>query len=189
VADAEILDDVLSTAETIIRGVRPDQYKQPTPCPAYDVGTLVNHLVGWLEVFADGANQQKPRGDPAARKVGENPAAEFHQAAELVVDAFRNGAAERGIDLGNGPSPGSMIFDMMLMEYIGHGWDLATATDQPAPYSQTAIDAACDAATAMLKPEYRGSDKPFGDVVPVPAGAPPLDRLVGLLGRTPASAG
>ena len=33
-------------AATIVVGVRPDQLGDPTPCPDYDVATLIDHLVG-----------------------------------------------------------------------------------------------------------------------------------------------
>jgi uncharacterized protein (TIGR03086 family) len=183
--DIEALDDVMRTTEKILSGVHSDQYGLPTPCPDYDVGTLVNHMVGWVSVFADGANGQPPRHDPASFKVGGDPVAEFNISAQRLSAAFHNGAGDRAIDLGNGPSPGSMIFGIILMEYTGHGWDLAMATDQPAPYSQRSITAAKDAAQASLKPEYRGPDKSFGDIVSVPDDAPALDQLVGLLGRSP----
>ena len=185
--DTEALDEVLRTTEKILGGVHTDQYALPTPCPDYNVGTLVNHIVAWVSVFADGASGDKPHIDPASFKAGADPAAEFAASAQRLSAAFRDGAAERQIDLGNGASPGSMIFGMILMEYIGHGWDLAMATDQPAPYSERSISAAKEAAEANLKPEYRGPDKSFGDIVPVPDGAPPLDELVGILGRTPHS--
>lgn len=187
-ADTDELDDVLHTTGAIVAGVTPDQYALPTPCPDYDVGTLVNHIVGWLGIFADGASQQPPKNNPATFEVGPNPAAEFDAAAKRLAAAFRDGAADREIDLGNGPSPGSMILGMILMEYIGHGWDLAMATDQPAPYSEKSIKAAKAAAKANLKPEYRGPDKSFGDIVEVSDDAPPLDELIGLLGRDPAQA-
>ncbi len=74
----------------------------------------------------------------------------------------------------------------MLMEYIGHGWDLAVATDQPTPFSEAAVGAALAAGRKMLKPEYRGPDKSFGDVVEVDDDAPALDQLIGFLGRDPA---
>jgi uncharacterized protein (TIGR03086 family) len=186
-ADTAALDDVLQTTSAIVAGVDPDQYGLPTPCPDYDVGTLLNHIVGWVGVFADGASQQPRQTDPATYKVGANPADEFDTGAQRLLEAFRDGAADRDIDLGNGPSPGSMIFGMILMEYIGHGWDLATATDQPAPYSERSIAAAKAATMSTLKPEYRGPDKSFGDIVEVPDDAPPLDELVGLLGRDPRS--
>jgi uncharacterized protein (TIGR03086 family) len=183
--DTEALDDVMRTTEKVMNGVRSDQYGLTTPCPDYDVGTLLNHIVGWVSVFADGANGQSPRTDPASFTVGSDPAAEFRFSAQRLSEAFRNGAGDRPIDLGNGASPGSMIFGIVLIEYIGHGWDLAMATGQPAPYSERSILAAKEATQTNLKPEYRGPDKSFGDIVPVPDDAPPLDQLIGLLGRSP----
>jgi uncharacterized protein (TIGR03086 family) len=187
-ADTDELEDVLNTTGAIVAGVRPDQYGLPTPCPDYDVGTLVSHIVGWVTVFADGASQEQSKTNPATYQVGSDPAAEYEASAKRLVAAFRDGAAKRDIDLGNGPSPGSMILGMILMEDIGHGWDLAMATDQRAPYSERSISAAKTAAKANLKPEYRGPDKSFGDIVEVPDDAPPLDELIGLLGRHPAQA-
>lgn len=177
------LADVLDATEKIIRGVRPEQQHLPTPCPKYDVGALVNHLVGWLSHFAAAASGQTAPGDPAAHQVGDAPGEEFHAAAQRAVDAFRGGAAQHPIDLGHGPQPGTIVFDMMLIEYIGHGWDLAKATGQPAPFPPEAAEAALAAARQMLKPEYRG--EVFGEPVPVPDDAPPVDRLVAFIGRDP----
>jgi uncharacterized protein (TIGR03086 family) len=187
-ADTAELEDVLHTTGAIVAGVKPDQHSLPTPCPDYDVATLVNHIVGWVTAFADGASQEPPKTNPASYQVGSDPAGEYEAAAKRLVAAFRDGAADRDIDLGNGPSPGSMILGMILMEDIGHGWDLAMATDQPAPYSERSIKAAKAAAKANLKPEYRGPDKSFGDIVEVSDDASPLDELIGLLGRDPAQA-
>lgn len=184
-ADTAELEDVLHTTSAIVAGVKPDQYGLPTPCPDYDVGTLVNHIVGWVTVFADGATQESSKTNPATYRVGSDPAVEYDASAQRLIAAFRDGAADRDIDLGNGPSPGSMILGVILMEDIGHGWDLAMATDQPAPYSERSIKAAKAAAEANLKPEYRGADKSFGEIVEVADDAPPLDELIGLLGRDP----
>jgi len=38
----------------------------------------------------------------------------------------------------------------------------------------------------MLKPEYRGPDKAFGQEVPVPDSAGAVIRLVAFMGRNPA---
>jgi uncharacterized protein (TIGR03086 family) len=184
--DADVLASVLSTTEGIIRSVKPDQLELPTPCPEYDVAALVGHMVSWNTVFADGAEQLPPNGNRADYHADEHAGDDFAAASRRVVQAFRDGAAGRGIDLGNGPSPGETIFGLMLMEYIGHGWDLAVATDQPTPYTEAAISAARAAGANMLKPEYRGAGKSFGDVVAVADDAAPLDQLIGFLGRDPA---
>jgi uncharacterized protein (TIGR03086 family) len=188
-ADADVLASVLNTTEDIIRGVQPDQFELPTPCPDYTVGTLVGHMVTWNTTFADGAEQVPPDRERAAYQADEHAGEKFSAASGRVVQAFRDGAADRMIDLGNGPSPGEALFGLMLMEYIGHGWDLAVATDQAAPYSETAIGAALSAGRTMLKPEYRGPDKSFGNIVEVGDEAAPLDQLIGFLGRDPARTG
>jgi uncharacterized protein (TIGR03086 family) len=185
-ADADLLASVLNTTGGIIRGVKADQWELPTPCPDYTVGTLVSHMVTWNTTFADGAQQVPPSGNRAEYQADADAGDKFSAASERVVQAFRDGAADRMIDLGNGPSPGEMVFGLMLMEYIGHGWDLAVATDQPTPFTETAITEALAAGQKMLKPEYRGPDKSFGNVVEVSDEAPPLDQLIGFLGRDPA---
>lgn len=82
--------------------------------------------------------------------------------------------------------PGSALLSMMLVEYIGHGWDLATATHQPVPFDETEADAALAAVRGLLTPEFRGPDKAFGPEVIPPENAGSVDRLVAFLGRNPA---
>jgi uncharacterized protein (TIGR03086 family) len=74
---------------------------------------------------------------------------------------------------------------VVLMETITHGWDLATATGQPTPYSDEAIAAALDTCRGMLSPQYRGKGMPFGEEVEVSSSATVLDQLVGFMGRDP----
>jgi uncharacterized protein (TIGR03086 family) len=180
-----LLDDVLLSTEAVIRGVTPDQRGLPTPCPDYDVGALVSHLVGWLQVFAAAAAGEPVQQDPTAYTAGDDAADRFRDAARQAVAAFEAGAADGPIDLGHGPNPGQQVFGMMLMEYIGHGWDLAKATGQPVAYSDAAAQAALDAGRATLLPQYRGPDKPFGHELPIDESAPALDRFVAFAGRDP----
>jgi uncharacterized protein (TIGR03086 family) len=84
---------------------------------------------------------------------------------------------------------GTMSFNMTLMEYLVHGWDLAVATGQTVPYTDDEAEAVLERAQATLPPEYRGEGMPFGDIVPVADHAPAVDRLVGFLGREPAFPG
>jgi hypothetical protein len=57
-SDVDALASVLAKDEVLISGVRSDQWAGPTPCLEYDVRTLVNHIVGWLQVFEAAANER-----------------------------------------------------------------------------------------------------------------------------------
>ena len=85
------------------------------------------------------------------------------------------------------PSPGAAVLGMTLMEYVTHGWDLATATGQPVPFTDDELGTTLERAKANLPDQYRGEGMPFAAAVDVPADAPVLDRLVAFMGRrTPA---
>jgi uncharacterized protein (TIGR03086 family) len=71
----------------------------------------------------------------------------------------------------------------MTTDLAVHGWDLATALGADAAIP----DELAEALIARVEPrlgEWSGSGM-FGEPVPVPDGAPPAARLVGLLGRQP----
>jgi uncharacterized protein (TIGR03086 family) len=78
-----------------------------------------------------------------------------------------------------------MAFNMTVMEYLTHGWDLATATGQPMPWSEEEAVEVLTRAESTLPAEYRGEGMPFGDIVEVPDTAPAADRVAAFMGRTP----
>jgi uncharacterized protein (TIGR03086 family) len=73
-----------------------------------------------------------------------------------------------------------------LNEVLLHGWDLAVATGQEYRPDPASVEACLALVTGMNQP---GNEElhngQFGPVVPVPASAPALDRLLGLAGRSP----
>ena len=85
------------------------------------------------------------------------------------------------------PQPAEMVFNMTVMEYLTHGWDLAVGSGQPVPYTEAEAAEVLARAEGTLPPQYRGGDMPFGEIVPVAADAPAIDRLAGFMGREPAS--
>jgi len=185
--DVDLLAGVLDKTGDLVAGVEPDQADQPTPCPDYTVGDLVDHVVGWVQVFAAGSQGRTPDVDRTSLKAGDDPAAEFRAAAGDVVDGWRTYGADRTVRLtGDSEIPAAMVFNMTLMEYFTHGWDLAVATGQDVPFTDAEAEATLAAAQATLPPEYRGAGQSFGEIVPVPDDAPPVDRAVAFLGRTPA---
>ncbi len=182
--DTAILRGVLDKTGAIVGAVTPDQYDLPTPCPDYTVGDLVQHVVTWIRVFARaaaGAPQPADAGDEGSA----DPAADFRAAADQAVEAFSTLPDDEPVTLSSGSTPAAASVAMMTGEYLAHGWDLAVATGQPAPYTEQEAEAARAGLTPLLAPEYRGAGKPFGDIVDVPDDASGLDKFLGFAGRRP----
>ena len=181
--DVDLLSGVLDKTGALITGVQPDQWESPTPCEEWDVRALVEHILGWMQVFDAAANGRAFDGDPADFRLGDDPAADFRAMADSMVAGWRKGGTERTVRLTTGELPGAMAMNMTLMEYTTHGWDLATATGQPVPFSDEEAEQVLDRARATLKPEYRGPDTAMGEETEAPAGAPAAARLAAFMGR------
>lgn len=77
--------------------------------------------------------------------------------------------------------PGQFVLNMLLMEYVGHAWDLATALGREPVHSGEEAAVALSAARSIIRPEHRGTM--FGPATVVPTNAGPLERLMAFLGR------
>jgi uncharacterized protein (TIGR03086 family) len=174
-SDLDLLESVLDKTEGIIAGVRPDQVRLPTPCADFDVARVVDHLVGWASSFAARLSGGTFEGDPNDYRAGADPVADFHDAAGTIAGAYRDG----------GEAAAQLPVGILLMEFVVHGWDLATATGQTVSFTPAEADRALDTGQQMLKPEYRGPGKTFGYEAEVPDSASSVDRLVAFLGRSP----
>jgi uncharacterized protein (TIGR03086 family) len=185
-----VIDPVLTELARLNNAIPSEADQWPTPCNDFDVIQLRRHLLGWLNyfdaAFTDPDGDQRP--DPSAFT---GPAV-FEPVLQRLTTKVRS-AASTGLDsttvnvpLLGGAYPGRVVFDLLLIEVIGHGWDLARATGQTwQPDAET-----CEHALAVLhgviQPEYRAPGMPFGPEVAASADAPALDRLVAFTGRNPA---
>lgn len=187
-SDVDLLESVLAKDATLIENVTADQLAAATPCPEYDVRTLVNHMVGWLRMFADSANDRPPSGEDPAAYATDDPGGELRAAADDLVRAWRTHGTDRSVRFMTSELPGEAALGMTLMEYVTHGCDLAIATGQEVPFSDEELETTLARARTNLPDQYRGEGMPFGAAVPVPDDAPAVDRLLGFMGRQPASA-
>lgn len=190
---ASTLDALRDTTADAARS--PERLGAPTPCAGYDLRALLEHVLGWLDLFgrafADPGREQ-PRPDPETFRLaalGDDPAA---GAASLVSDAAgRLDAAlaaavlDRRVVMAQAQMDGPAAIAMVLGEYLVHGWDIAVSTGQDWSPDPEACDAAYRFFEGMITPDYRGPEGFFGEQVPVPADASARDRLLGLAGRDP----
>lgn len=180
------LDGALACAETIVAGITAAQWGAPTPCTGLDVRTLVNHLVTGNLLFAALVTGTPPP-DRDADHLGDDPVGAFRRAAAALRDAFaRPGVLERTYTAPFGTGPGIALVRTRIIEQLGHGWDLARATGQPADFPADVAERALAAARDQLATRPSPSDSgwtPFAPEVPVPDDAPAINRLAGFLGR------
>lgn len=163
-------------ATDVLAGVRPADLGRPTPCPGWDVRTVVLHLADVADAVIGltvTGELTMPAPRPATIDDPVKVAGERIEALRQVLTSRDAAPAE----LLTGAAQGG------ANELAAHAWDIATSIglDLPVPASTAAgllalVEGALDDAA-------RGSN--FGPAVPVPATAPPGDRFVAYLGRRP----
>lgn len=179
-----------SHAADVVAGVTPGQLNASTPCPAYDVGALVDHLVGAGHRAVALGRGQTPTGEDFPHVELTRAPDELRQAGADAEQAWSDDARlAANVTMPWGETyTGSTLVDMYLAELATHAWDLAMATGQLDRLDQDLAPVALDAARAMLKPEYRNMvepGSPFGSQVPAPADATAWEALAAFMGRQP----
>jgi uncharacterized protein (TIGR03086 family) len=173
----------------IVAGVGDGQLGDPTPCEGTPVAGMLDHLMGLSLAFRMGAEKQPLSGGPSASADGLDPSwrSELPSRLDALAAAWRHPTAWEGVATVGGASlPASAMGGVAMNEVLIHGWDLAAATGQEYRPDPAAVEACLQLVTGMNQPgneELRNGQ--FGPVVPVPADAPSLDRLLGLTGRSP----
>lgn len=171
----------------VVAGVRDSQLGDPTPCEAMSVAALLDHLGGLALAFRMAAEKTVPGGGPQADAANLPADWRTRLPARLdeLVDAWREPDAWDGVaEAGGVQMPAPLLAVVVLDELVVHGWDLAVATGQGfAPDEESVRRCLEFAASFGDDPEARAGL--YGPVVPVPADAPLLDRLLGATGRDP----
>lgn len=173
--------------------VRPEDLGAPTPCPEFDVGGLLSHVVGGtLRIAQVGEGGGPGEVDPGAETdsgvsgVPERGWREpYARARERFAAAWADEAKlDAVVEVPWGKVPGRSGVAGSVMETVAHSWDLAQALGR-----QDLLDPAlAEFALAVARravPEERGEGVPFGPPVQVPPDADDYARLAAWLGRTP----
>ena len=178
----------------LVARVRDDELSGPTPCPAYTVGDLIEHVGGLALAFRAAAEK-----DIASPYVNRTPAGD---AARLPADwreripadlaalaqAWAKPDAWTGMTrIAEQDAPAEMVGVTVADELVVHGWDVARATGQPYQPEPELVDAARTFLGMFASPDApAGPEVPFGPSLVLPGGAPALDQVLALAGRDPA---
>jgi uncharacterized protein (TIGR03086 family) len=184
-SDIDVLESVLVKDATLIAAVRPDQLGDPTPCGDYDVQTLIDHILGWMQRFAANANGERFEADPSTFH-SEDPVTDYHAISSQLIDGWRTHGVDRTLPSSSGDgTPARQALGMAIIEYVAHGWDLATAVGAEPPFTDDEYEVALRVGRENLTDEYRGDGMPFGPRIEVAADAPIGEQFIAFMGRQP----
>ncbi|MFI5099542.1 MAG: TIGR03086 family metal-binding protein [Actinomycetes bacterium] len=187
---ADPLVTALDAHAALLAGVRDEQWTGSTPCPDWNVRTLVNHVVSGNRMFA-----AILRGDPLpppdelarlrARDIlGTDPLAAFRSTGAELYTAFGSpGVLDRVVQAPVGPLPGRAVLHLRITELLVHGWDLAHATGQPVVLPEDLAEEDIVFTRGLFAAGVPRQGR-FGAAAQVPAGVAAIDRLAAELGRT-----
>ncbi|AGL20234.1 TIGR03086 family metal-binding protein [Actinoplanes sp. N902-109] len=169
----ELISAALPPTLAVVRAVRPDQLDLPSPCGEFTVRDLIEHFrqsTLYLVSVTGDAPADPPDG--------------LEERLALVGEVYAKPATWEGeVSFPSGPLPAATVGGMVVTEIVMHGWDLARATGQSPVWDPQVVEF-LESAVGRTAGMGRKMGA-YGPEVPVPADAPPLDRVLGLTGRDP----
>jgi uncharacterized protein (TIGR03086 family) len=182
----EQLLPAVTSVRSVVQNVPADRMDARTPCEAWTVRELANHLLGTSEAMRRvGAGEELDPDDP------------WGTGGDHLHEGWRDELSSRLVDLAaawdapdsfegeamGGQLPKQMVGAMAFVEVVLHGWDLARGSSQEVSYDDGVVAAALE---VMDQIGGMGrSQGAFGALVEVPADAPGLDRVLAQAGRDP----
>jgi uncharacterized protein (TIGR03086 family) len=156
-----------------------DDMNKPTPCPGWDVSTLVDHVIDLVVRI----------GDAAGITVGDQTYMTPQQRVAAVMEPVIDGWHRRGM---NGEIvwrdrrlPDRVAINVLALDIVVHGWDLAAALGRTLNIADPYVDYLLDFARGALTEEVRATSG-FGQPVSgYDYGVTMLERLVAFTGRDP----
>ena len=175
-----------TTMLQLLRGVKADQWGNPTPCEKWTVRDLANHLVGGGRMVAASFRGETVEIDPEAPMpdmCGDDPVGAVAAAlADFEAAADAPGAMEHDVTLPFATLPAQVALNIAKFDILVHCWDLATATGQTFNPPDDVVVEGQQMAEMLIAPQARDGDT-FKDVVGTTAGATPMQRLAAFTGR------
>jgi len=133
-----LLAGAISYALGVCTLVEPGDMALPTPCPGWDLGTLLVHLsdsIADLETAVRTGHLDLERpGNPPAWPPAGNPVDVLRdRAAELLSVSYCYVGPERFVAVGGLPVPVGLVVCTGAVEIAVHGWDVSSALGACAP--------------------------------------------------------
>jgi len=174
--------------EAKVAAVLPDQWSSQSPCDEWTARDVVGHVIDMHGVML----RPLERSLSPAPALADDPLGAW-QAARADVEELLDDPETASMEVATPMGSMTMerhIDEVVSMDLVLHGWDLARATSQDDTIDPAEVEnlwpALKDLPPEMYIPEAFGPGVVvFGPKVDVPEDAPLQDRLLGSIGRDP----
>jgi uncharacterized protein (TIGR03086 family) len=178
----ELVESAVGYALANTTMVTPQLLSRPTPCPAWDLAMLLDHVTDSVSVLHEAISTD--RADTSFAPEESDPVLRLRrQLVALLAATATAGPADRPVTIWDAELTASMVLVTGAIEITVHGWDIAVACggNRPVP---PALAAVLLAAAPLLVP---ADTRPglFADPVALLGPAAPGEELVAFLGRRP----
>jgi uncharacterized protein (TIGR03083 family) len=169
--DLAVLRRGLDQLSDLLAEVRPEDADRATPCEAWTVRELVDHVVAAPANFTRMVRGQSIDWSAPTPPAGDDPAATLRSHADDLVRALSDGS-------GDGPGP-----EWQCAEIAVHTWDLATALGKPTDVLDPRV---AERGLAFMQDNLTAENRSpaFGAAKPAPEGANAYQRLAAFAGRS-----
>ena len=176
----------------LVANVKDDALDRPTPCPAYKLGDLIEHVGGMALAFAAAGRKERNAytemaGAGDASRLGDDWRERIPRDLTALAQVWAEPAAWTGMTrIAGDDSPAAVVGLVLADELAVHGWDVARATGQAYACEPDILAAALRFLQMFASPDApAGPEVAFGPARILLEEAPLLDRVVGLAGRDP----
>ena len=176
----------------LVANVKDDALDRPTPCPAYSLGDLIEHVGGLALAFSAAGRKERnayngvpPPGD--ASRLGADWRERIPRDLMAVAQVWAEPESWTGMtQIAGDETPAEVVGLVLADELAVHGWDVARASAQAYACEPDILEAALTFLQMFASPDApAGPEVAFGPARILLEEAPLLDRVVGLAGRDP----
>ncbi len=170
----------LAIAQRILDTLTASEMALRTPCEAFTVAELMDHLVGSV------AGIGKALGLVIRDQPSAAPEKRLADAAQPTLEALQARGLEGTIDMGFAELPATIVANILNLEFLVHAWDFAIATGRELVVAPALSGYVLELARNTISPQMRGTS--FADETLVDESAESMARLVAFTGRVATAA-
>ena len=171
----------LPACRAVLRRLTEDDLSRPTPCAEYTAGDVGRHVVRSMVLLASVAGEQI--GEPAADLAAGLLEEQVTVTAEAALAAWRRRGLGGTVAVGRSSLPASLAVEIIPLELLVHGWDIARATGSAIDVTPEVAGYVLSRARELVTDDKRG--RSFAAEVPAGPQATVLEQLIAFTGREP----